>query len=181
MEPATLGPVPLPEIVRRVLREQKLAGLARMISFDAQLAPAVVIGDGEKIRTVVDNLLSNAIKYSPRSGVIEIALAVDNGFAVLDVSDDGPGIAPAERERMFESFYSGTAPPDGKVKGSGLGLAIAREYALAHGGRVEVLDRADKARGVRFRLRLPVALGAVGPRTLGRASPPTPIPLGDSK
>ena len=181
MEPATLGPVALPEVVRRVLREQKLAALARMITFDVALAPAAVIGDTEKIRTIVDNFLSNAIKYSPRSGVIEIVLAVDNGFAVLDVADHGPGIAPAERDRVFESFYSGIAPPDGKVKGSGLGLAIAREYALAHGGRVEVLDRRDGGRGVRFRLRLPVALGAVGPRTLGRASAAAPFPLGDSK
>jgi two-component system sensor histidine kinase GlrK len=179
MEPATLGPVSLPEVVRRVLREQKLAALARMITFDVRLAPATVIGDTEKIRTVVDNLLSNAIKYSPRSGAIEIALAVDHGFALLDVSDHGPGIAPAERERIFESFYSGTAPPDGKVKGSGLGLAIAREYALAHGGGVEVLDRDDGGRGVRFRLRLPVALGAVGLRTLGRAASPVPLSLGD--
>ena len=178
MEPATLGPVPLPEVVRRVLREQKLAGLARMITFDAQLAPAVVIGDGEKIRTVVDNLLSNAIKYSPRSGVIEITLAVDNGFAVLDVSDHGPGIAPAERERVFESFYSGTAPPDGKVKGSGLGLAIAREYALAHGGRVEVLDRADKgARGA-----LPSApAGGAGRGRPAHAGPCIPVHPGSAR
>ena len=167
MESATLGPVPLPEVVRRVLREQKLAGLARMITFDAQLAPAVVVGDTERIRTVVDNLMSNAIKYSPRSGVIEIRLTVDNGFALLDVADQGPGIAPAERERVFETFYSGKAPVDGKVKGTGLGLAIAREYAIAHGGRIEVLEREDGARGVRFRLRLPVAPSA-GLRALGK-------------
>ncbi len=67
--------------------------------------------------------------------------------------------APAERERVFESFYTGKPPADGKVKGSGLGLAIAREYALAHGGRIEVLDRADGHRGARFRLWLPLAAG----------------------
>ena len=160
MEPVTLGPVALPDVIRRVLREQKLAALARMITFDAQVAPLVVTGDAEKIRTVVDNLLSNAIKYSPRSSVIELAAAAQDGFAVLDVSDAGPGIAPAERERVFDSFYSGKAPVDGKVKGSGLGLAIAREYALAQSGRIEVLDRADGRRGVRFRLWLPLAVGA---------------------
>jgi len=160
MEPVTLGPVALPDVIRRVLREQKLAALARMITFDAQVAPLVVTGDAEKIRTVVDNLLSNAIKYSPRSGVIELAAAAQDGFAVLDVSDAGPGIAPAERERVFDSFYSGKAPVDGKVKGSGLGLAIAREYALAQSGRIEVLDRADGRRGVRFRLWLPLSVGA---------------------
>jgi two-component system sensor histidine kinase GlrK len=142
-----------------VLREQKLAAIARMIDFDTTLAPLVVVGDHEKIRTVIDNLLSNAIKYSPRSGAIEMELFAQDGFAVLDVSDHGPGIAPEERERVFDSFYSGKAPVDGKVKGSGLGLAIAREYAIAQSGRIEVLDRSDGQRGVRFRLWLPLALG----------------------
>jgi two-component system sensor histidine kinase GlrK len=156
-EPATLAPVQLADLVRRVLREQKLAAVARMITFETRLAPAVVAGDLDKIRTVVDNVVSNAIKYSPRSGVIEIDLFEEEGFAVLDVSDHGPGIAPAERERVFDSFYSGKPPADGKVKGSGLGLAIAREYAIAQSGRIEVLDRADRQRGVRLRVRLPVS------------------------
>ncbi|MFO1325494.1 MAG: ATP-binding protein [Burkholderiales bacterium] len=160
LEPDTLGPVAVADVVRRVLREQKLAAIARMITFDTKLAPAVVVGDADKVRTVIDNLLSNAIKYSPRSGAIELALAEQDGFAVLDVSDHGPGIAAAERERVFDSFYSGKAPVDGKVKGSGLGLAIAREHATAQGGRIEVLDRDDGTRGVRFRLWLPLAAAA---------------------
>ena len=72
MEPQTLGPVFLPDVVGRVVREHKLAALARMIAFETNLKPAQVIGDGDKIRTVIDNLVSNAIKYSPRSGAIRI-------------------------------------------------------------------------------------------------------------
>ena len=68
MEPQTLGPVALGDIVRVVLREHKLAALARLVTFDAKLRPAIVVGDSSKIRAIVDNLLSNAIKYSPRSG-----------------------------------------------------------------------------------------------------------------
>jgi two-component system sensor histidine kinase GlrK len=159
VEPATLGPVALGDVVRRVVREQKLAAIARMITFETRLAPAVVVGDTEKIRTIIDNLLSNAIKYSPRSGVIDITLVAEGARAVLDVADKGPGIVAAERERVFESFYSGKAPVGGKIKGSGLGLAIAREYALAHAGRIEVLDRADGKRGVRFRFSMPLPPG----------------------
>jgi len=159
LEPVTLGPVQLAEVIRRVLREQKLAAVARMISVQAKLASSVVVGDAEKIRTVVDNLMSNAIKYSPRSGVIELTLVEQGQFAVLDVADLGPGIAPADRERVFDSFYSGKAPVDGKVKGSGLGLAIAREYTLAQAGRIEILDRGDGRRGILFRLWLPLAAG----------------------
>src|SRR5215470_1213043 len=157
IEPQTLGPVPLAEVIRRVIREHKLAALARMITFETKLKPAILIGDGEKVRVIVDNLLSNAIKYSPRSGLIGVRLAVDDGAAVLDVLDEGPGIDPADRPHIFESFYQGSPAPDGRIKGSGLGLAIAREYALAHGGRIELLDRTDGKRGAHFRLWLPLA------------------------
>jgi two-component system, NtrC family, sensor histidine kinase GlrK len=156
-EPATLGPVVLADVVRRVLREHKLAALARGISMETDLMSGVVIGDGDRLRTIVDNLVSNAIKYASRAGTVEIRLKQEAGEARLDVSDNGPGVDPEERQHIFDSFYQGTAPPGGRVKGSGLGLAIAREYALAHGGRVEVLDRADGQRGACFRLSLPLA------------------------
>ena len=164
LEPVTVGPVALTEVVARVIREQKLAALARIISFDAALAPATVVGDAERIRTIVDNLISNAIKYSPRSGTIALKLDVEGEFAVLDVVDQGPGVPPDHRGRVFDSFYQGPAPVDGRVKGSGLGLAIAREYAIAQGGRIELADRADGARGARFRLWLPLTDVTAAPK-----------------
>ncbi len=160
MEPQSVGQVHLPDVIRRVVKEHKLAAFARMVTFETKLEPALVIGDAEKIRTIVDNLVSNAIKYSPRSGVIALDLAIDQAAAVLDVVDQGHGVEPGERERIFDSFYQGKAPPEGRVKGSGLGLAIAREYVLAHGGRIEVLDRADGRPGARFRLWLPTTVAA---------------------
>jgi two-component system sensor histidine kinase GlrK len=75
---------------------------------------------------------------------------------VLEVADEGPGVAADEREKIFDSFYQGRPPVDGRVKGSGLGLAIAREYALSHGGRIELFDGGDGRRGARFRLSLPL-------------------------
>jgi two-component system sensor histidine kinase GlrK len=81
---------------------------------------------------------------------------------VLDVIDHGPGIGVDERERIFDSFYQGKPPAEGRVKGSGLGLAIAREYAVAHGGRIEVRDRGDQKRGAQFRLWLPLVVGDAG-------------------
>ncbi|MBK6806653.1 MAG: sensor histidine kinase [Betaproteobacteria bacterium] len=139
---------------------QKLAALARMIAFDTRLEPAIVTGDAERVRTIVDNLVSNAIKYSPRSGTITAEIRVRDGVAILEVSDQGPGVPAAEREHVFDSFFQGAPPDEGRVKGSGLGLAIAREYAMAHGGRIEAVDRPDGARGACFRLVLPLAIGA---------------------
>jgi two-component system sensor histidine kinase GlrK len=94
---------------------------------------------------------------------------------VLDVIDQGLGIVPADRKRVFESFYQGKSPAEGRVKGSGLGLAIARDYALAHGGRIEVQDRADGKRGAHFRLWLPLATGDAGvaARAVPRSAPIT--------
>jgi len=151
--------VALGDIVRVVLREHKLAALARLVTFDAKLRPAIIVGDSSKLRAIVDNLLSNAIKYSPRSGVVRIDLSIQKQFVLLDVIDQGPGIDPADRPRIFDSFYQGKTAPGGRIKGSGLGLAIAQEYALAHGGRVELVDRTDGGRGAHFRLWIPVAVG----------------------
>jgi two-component system sensor histidine kinase GlrK len=172
MEPQSVGPVLMPDVVRRVLKEHKLAALARMVTFEADLHPALIVGDAEKIRTIVDNLVSNAIKYSPRNAAITIALGTEREFAVLDVMDHGPGIGADERERIFDSFYQGKPPTEGRVKGSGLGLAIAREYAVAHGGRIEARDRADQQRGAHFRLWLPLAIGDAGSAPGPVASPP---------
>ena len=161
--------------MRRVLSEHKLAALARLVSFDERLGQILVVGDADKIRTIVDNLISNAIKYSPRSGSIIVALGSEPGFAVLDVIDRGPGIDPQERARIFDSFYQGRPPIDGRVKGSGLGLAIARDYAQAHGGRIEVSERADHGRGAHFRLWLPLA--ADGPTPSRTTAPSQPISI----
>lgn len=176
LETAALGPVALPEIVTRVVKEQRLAALARMVTFDANLRPATVIADAERLRTIVDNLLSNAIKYSPRNATIELNVGVKGGDAVLDVIDEGRGVAPADRARVFDSFFQGPPPVDGRIKGSGLGLAIAREYAQAQGGRIEVAGRADGRSGAWFRLSLPLATVKAQ-----RISPPAPAALASSK
>ncbi len=182
-EPQARGPVSIPDVVRRVIREHKLAALARMISFDTDLAPAVVDGDAERIRTIVDNLVSNAIKYSPRRGEIRVRLRVDRGTAVLDVMDQGHGVPEGERERIFDSFYQGKPPSGGRIKGSGLGLAIAREYAIGHAGRIDARDRDDGERGATFTLRLPLDGAPVEASGAARiaAGKPSRVKLAESK
>ena len=177
LESQVIEPVALPGVVQRVIREHKLAAFARMVTIEMQLSPAQVVGNPDRIGTIIDNLVSNAIKYSPRSGVIVVNLAQEEGYAILDVVDQGHGVDPDERERIFESFYQGKPPMEGRVKGSGLGLAIAREYAHAQGGRIEVRDRPDGKRGAQFRLWLPLATTSdaseAGHATEGPAAPAT--------
>jgi two-component system sensor histidine kinase GlrK len=99
----------------------------------------------------VDNLLSNAVRHSPCGGEIEVRLAVENGAAVLDILDQGPGVAAQDAPHLFDWFYTGRPPPNAVVAGTGIGLAIAQEYAQQHAGRIEHIP---SARGAHFRLTL---------------------------
>ncbi len=109
------------------------------------------------VREAIRNLIDNALQYTPRGGTVTVRLLVDpfGQVAVLQVEDNGPGIAEAERELVFQPFYRAL---DTEVEGSGLGLAIVREVAVRHGGRVDI--EAAQARsqppGTRVTLRLPI-------------------------
>ncbi|CAG0932783.1 MAG: Sensor histidine kinase GlrK [Rhodocyclaceae bacterium] len=146
-------PVALDVVCTQVLRTHRLVAAARAIRFERKLAPVLVEGDADKLRVVLDNLVTNAIKYSPREGVIRVGLSVHEARAVLDVIDDGPGVAVEERERVFEPFFRGTRARRDTVKGSGLGLAIAKEYVLAHRGKIEIVEG---GKGGHFRVVLPL-------------------------
>ena len=76
------------------------------------------------------------------------------GTVQLDILDSGSGVDEADRDRVFDPFYQGRHVLDSHVRGTGLGLSIAREYALAHGGNIELVSEADA--GAHFRLTLPI-------------------------
>ncbi|MGA5763589.1 sensor histidine kinase [Nonomuraea bangladeshensis] len=120
----------------------------------ADSGPARVRGWEEGLRVIVDNLLDNAaIHGADEAGRVEITLTVDAPIVVLSVRDHGRGIAPAEREKIFDRFHRGAASP-----GSGLGLTLVRQQARLHGGEVEAADPEDGP-GTRFVVRLPAAGG----------------------
>jgi two-component system sensor histidine kinase GlrK len=143
--------VPLKDVIRRVINDRKLAIVAKGIRIELNTEHVAAYCDEEKIRVVLDNLLSNAVKYSPERGLISIKLYKDRRDAVIEVMDEGPGIPPHERERVFEAFYRGAEAPNASIKGSGLGLSIVKEYVTLHRGRVEVLE----GPGAHFRVRIP--------------------------
>jgi len=143
--------VQLREVVRRVVNDRKLAIVAKGIRIELNCEHVTAYCDEEKIRVVLDNLLSNAIKYSPDRALISIKLYKDQGDAVFEVLDEGPGIPPSEREKIFEAFYRGADAPIAAIKGSGLGLSIVKEYVQLHKGAIEVLD----GPGAHFRIRFP--------------------------
>ena len=143
--------VQLRDVVRRVVSDRKLALVTKGMRIELNCENVTAYADEEKIRVILDNLLSNAIKYSPERGLIAIKLYKDQRDAVLEMRDEGPGIPPPEREKVFDIFYRGTDAPVSTIKGSGLGLSIVKEYVQLHKGQVEILD----GPGAHFRIRFP--------------------------
>lgn len=111
--------------------------LARDIDLGFELDPALVQGDAFLLREALSNLVHNAIEYSNRGGRVTVRTGRRNGHAFLEVEDDGPGIAPEERERVLERFYRVPGTPG---TGSGLGLAIVREIAASHAASLFVAE-----------------------------------------
>jgi two-component system sensor histidine kinase QseC len=110
---------------------------------------AEVRGDRQQLGSLIGNLLDNAVRFAPEGGTIEVALRREGNEVSLAVSDEGPGIPPELRERVFESYYRIPGSPG---SGSGLGLAIVKEIAQAHGASVEISD-ARGGRGTRVVVR----------------------------
>jgi two-component system sensor histidine kinase GlrK len=149
-----LEPVEIRQVVERVVADHSLAIRSRGLTMDLSVQDVMISADSEKLRVVLDNLVSNAVKFSPSGGVIEIMGRVDSEVIQLDVIDQGPGIPPADRERIFEPFYQGRNEGAGPVRGTGIGLSVVKEYVFGHGGSIEVVDSRS---GAHLRVRLPLA------------------------
>lgn len=103
------------------------------LSVDRPVPPMTI--DPDAARQVLLNLLDNAAKYGPRGQTIRVGVGAREGGLVMSVEDEGPGVAPADRPRIWEPFWRGSGSAEG---GSGLGLAIVRELVTRHGGRASV-------------------------------------------
>jgi len=150
------SPVDMRFLVLAVLEDLQLQFRGKSISVLESLEPLTLMGNAEQLRTIVENLLSNAIKYSPPSGEIRLSLRKDGGHMELEVEDEGPGIDPDERGRVFEPFFQGRAARALGVKGTGFGLAIVAECVANHHGKVEVLQSREDDAGARIRVQIPM-------------------------
>jgi signal transduction histidine kinase len=129
-----------------------MAGTDRPL--EAQVTPDVqVLGDEGLLARVLENLVSNALKFSPGDAPVRVGLRAENGQAVIEVEDHGPGIPEAERKRIFGRFARGST--QGLAPGLGLGLALVAEVVAWHRGTVIVA--AGRQGGSRFEVRLPLA------------------------
>jgi len=125
------------------------------VASDPAEAELVLRGDRDKLTCLARNLLDNAARYAPPGSAIHVELAGRAGATTLTVRDEGPGIPPELRERVFESYYRIPGTPG---DGSGLGLAIVREIAAEHGATVALGDGND-GRGTRISVSFPAPAG----------------------
>jgi signal transduction histidine kinase len=134
----------------------ELAARAGNICTVAAGSPLWVEGYDSLLFRLVFNLAENAIKYTPKGGRIEITLERQNGSAVLQVKDNGPGIALEAQEHIFDRFYRGDPAREGS--GTGLGLALVRTIVEFHQGQIRVSSAPGE--GSCFRVTLPLAPGS---------------------
>ncbi len=145
-----LAPQALDELVEEVM------GLCALLAQEAEVAlvsrledgPTPTVMDSARIKQVLLNLVQNAVQASPRGGTVEVRARRQGRQAVVEVSDQGPGVPPEHRAKLFSPFFTT------KQGGTGLGLAISRKIVVAHGGRLE-LDEA-RCQGSTFVMTLPL-------------------------
>ena len=154
--------------VIRGMAEQKQIGVEVVVPDN----DAMVVGDKRRLKQVVFNLLSNAVKFTPPKGRVLVGLEAADGLARVWVEDNGPGIALADQDLIFQDFQQvkGTVS---EFAGTGLGLALCRVFVGLHGGTISVRSEVGKGSTFAFTLPLTPSDADRGPSEVSRLSPIT--------
>jgi heavy metal sensor kinase len=143
-------------------------GRRRAVTVEHDGPPVTVRADPVRLGHAIRNVVENAIEFSPPGGTVRITTAIAGTTGRLVVEDDGPGVPPALRERVFDRFFRVDPSRSRATGGSGLGLAITREIVEAHGGRVRAEAR---ERGSAFVVEIPGAAAPDGRPSLSAGLP----------
>jgi two-component system OmpR family sensor kinase len=157
--PLDLQPVDLGALAQDAVADARAVEPERPIGIDTPVSPVVVVGDEQRLRQVVGNLLANARVHTPAETAVEVRVWSEGPKAIIEVADQGPGIAPSDAEHIFERFSRGdparARAVGGVGPGSGLGLSIVSAVAEAHHGRAWV--EPHDGPGARLRVAIPLA------------------------
>jgi two-component system OmpR family sensor kinase len=179
--PLELGEVDVAQLIHDAVDAARVVDPERNYGFELQSGDLAVEGDRRRLRQVLDNLLANVRQHTPPGTAAYVTARRRGDELSVRVEDDGPGVEPALRGRIFDRFVR---PDDGRARetgGAGLGLAIVRSIVTAHGGSVDAAAR--NPRGVVFEVRLPAARSRATPR-LGSGSAEVglvPSEVGDNR
>jgi len=147
------GPVDLDALVQHVVSDLEPIAAAKSVDLGVTRNNAgPVQGERDGLHTLLFNLVDNAIRYTPAEGRVDVASCREDGRAVLVVTDTGPGIPDADRDRVFDRFYRRVGTD---TSGSGLGLSIVRNIARRHGAEL-FLDAGPAGQGLAVRVRFPL-------------------------
>ena len=147
--------IDLDDVVREAVETALTVEPDRPIAIDADHAP--VLGDRVRLRQIVDNLLGNVRAHTPTGAPAHVRVGRDDGTALIEVADSGPGMPANEAERVFERFYRADHSRSRQSGGAGLGLSIVAAVARAHGGSAAAESK--PGRGATFRITVPLASG----------------------
>jgi signal transduction histidine kinase/HAMP domain-containing protein len=149
------GEYTMADVVGTVVSTTESLATEKKLALEVEVEPSLPtgLGDAQRLTQVVLNLVGNAIKFTDEGGV-GIAVAAHNGAFEVSVTDTGPGIPEAERQRIFEEFHQADSSATRKKGGTGLGLAISKRIVEMHGGRIWVESAPGK--GSRFAFTVPV-------------------------
>jgi signal transduction histidine kinase len=154
--PLDRRPVEAAALLRRVEVEWSAAARARDVRLDVVVDPEDLVLDADEVRLhqVVANLVANAVRHAPAGTTVTVRARRSSRGAALEVADEGPGIASADADRVFERFYRSDQARSSGDGGSGLGLAIARWIVELHDGTIRTEERTPT--GCRMVVELPV-------------------------
>ena len=141
----------LAEQIRQILLYMESSWSSKNLELDLELDECMYRGNRDLLAHVWRNLIENAIKFSPEGSVIGIRLTQEDGMIRVTVSDQGPGISPEDRDRIFEKFYQGDRSRS--MSGNGLGLSLVKRIAGLHNGTIRV--ESEPGKGAVFTVRLP--------------------------
>jgi two-component system, OmpR family, sensor histidine kinase BaeS len=150
--------VDLSAIARAQTDAATLAFQAAGISLSADLRPAPVIGDPDRLAQICANLLTNARSYTPAGGSVAVGVRAERTEALLTLADTGIGIAPEDLPRIFERFWRADRSRSRATGGAGIGLAIVRALVSAHGGSIQT--QSELGHGTTITIRIPLAAHA---------------------
>lgn len=150
------APTDLHRLVEQNVRRNQVLASRKSIQlyFTARQDLPVITIDTIKIEQVLNNLIGNAVKYSPRGANVRIDIGVERDAIVVAITDQGPGISPAEQDNLFNPFSRLSVRPTGGEKSTGLGLAICRRIIEGHGGKLSLASTPGV--GSTFTFALPV-------------------------
>jgi two-component system OmpR family sensor kinase len=149
--PLERAPVELDEVVAEAVDAAVAVDPDRRVDLEAE--HVVVLGDRERLRQVLDNLLSNVRAHTPAGSPVRVRVGSENGLAVVEVADTGPGMTSDEAARVFERFYRSDTSRSRATGGVGLGLSIVAAVTEAHGGAVSA--HSTPGDGATFRITFP--------------------------